>query len=288
MSAPRTPEQAMALLDRESRVRHGLVPHELGGRDCAPGQWLISGGRFLSRCPSGYGFLYERGHGVTVERPAVPDPAEEALWLGGSVHVAIAALNGLLPLHASAVAAGGRAYAFTGPAGAGKSTLAAALGGLGLPMMCDDTLLVDPLGPDPLVCLPGRKRLKLLDDALALSGAVAEAPVGVETGKVYARPPGGTVTVPLPLAMLIFLEDGPEPIWEPIFGAERFARLDDDHYSQAMVRAAQDEGRAGQFALRARVAGQVRMARLVRPRSPEGFAASVRLAADRIAAEGKD
>ncbi len=151
-------------------------------------------------------------------------------------------------------------------------------------MMCDDTLLVDPLGPDPLVCLPGRKRLKLLNDALALSGAVAEAPVGVETGKVYARPPGGVVTAPLPLAMLIFLEDGPEPI----FGAERFALLDDDHYSQAMVRAAQDEGRAGQFALRARVAGQVRMARLVRPRSPEGFAASVRLAADRIAAEGKD
>ncbi|NCU11760.1 MAG: hypothetical protein GXC70_06315 [Sphingomonadaceae bacterium] len=276
------------MLDRESRVRFGPVPHELGGRICAPGQWLMSGDSFVSRCTSGYGFRYERGQGVTVERPADPDPDEEALWLGGSVHVAISALNGLLPLHASAVAAGGRAYAFTGPAGAGKSTLAAALGGLGMPLMCDDTLLVDPLGPDPLICLPGRKRLKLLDDALALTGARAEAPVGVDTGKVYARPPGGTVAGPLPLAMLVFLEDGPELRWEPVVGAERFARLEDDHYSQAMFRAAQVSDRAGLFALRARVAGQVRMARLVRPRSPEGFAASVALAAARIAAEGKD
>lgn len=288
MSDPRTPEQAMALLDRESRVRYGTVPHELKGRICAPGQWLMADGSFVSRCTSGYGFRYERGQGVTVERPVDPDPAEEALWLGGSVHVAVAALNGLLPLHASAVAAGGRAYAFTGPAGAGKSTLAAALGRRGMPLMCDDTLLIDPLGPDPLVCLPGRKRLKLLDDALALTGATAEAPVGVDTGKVYARPPGGTVSAPLPLAMLVFLEDGPELRWEPIVGAERFARLEDDHYSQAMVRAAQVKGRVGLFALRARVAGQVRMARLVRPRSADGFAASVKLAADRIAADGRD
>lgn len=282
MSAPRTPEQAIALLDRESRVRQGPVPHALGGRECGPERWVMHGGAMLLRCSSGFGFLYEPGQGVTVERPADPDPGEEALWLGGSVHCGIAALNGLLPLHASAVAHGGRVYAFTGAAGAGKSTLVAGLGQAGLPLFCDDTLLVDPLGPDPLMGLPGRKRLKLMGDALALTGAEAAGEVGADTGKHYAHPPAGTVADSLPLAMLVFLEDGPEPRWEPITGGERLARLEDDHHGQVMYLAAQGLDRAGLFALRARIAGQVRMARLIRPRSAEGFAASVELAAARI------
>lgn len=282
MSAPRSPELAMALLDRESRVRYGPVPHALGGRECGPERWVMHDGCLLLRCSSGFGFLYQPGQGVTVQRPDNPDPGEEALWLGGSVHCGIAALNGLMPLHASAVAHDGRVYAFTGAAGAGKSTMVAGLGQAGLPLFCDDTLLVDPLGPDPLMCLPGRKRLKLLDDALAMTGAEATGEVGADTGKHYARPPAGTVAEPLPLAMLVFLEDGPEPLWEPITGAERFARLKDDHHGQAMYLAAQGLGRAGLFALRARIAGQVRMARLIRPRSAEGFAASVELAAARI------
>lgn len=132
MSPPRTPEQAMALLDRESCVRYGPVPHELGGRECGPERWVMHDGAMLLRCTSGFGFLYQRGDGVTVERPADPDPGEEALWLGGSVHCGIAALNGLMPLHASDVAHGGRVYAFTGAAGAGKSTMVAGLGQAGV------------------------------------------------------------------------------------------------------------------------------------------------------------
>lgn len=282
MSPPRTPEQAMALLDRESCVRYGPVPHELGGRECGPERWVMHDGAMLLRCTSGFGFLYQRGDGVTVERPADPDPGEEALWLGGSVHCGIAALNGLMPLHASAVAHGGRVYAFTGAAGAGKSTMVAGLGQAGLPLFCDDTLLVDPLGPDPLMALPGRKRLKLLNDALTMTGAEATGEVGADTGKHYARPLGGVVDQPLPLTMLVFLEEGPEPRWEPIGGGERIARLEDDHHGQAMYLAAQGLGRAGLFALRTRIARQVRMARLIRPRSAAGFAASVELAATHI------
>lgn len=282
MPPARTPQEAMALLDRESRVNPGPVPQALGGRECGPDRWLISEDAMLLRCSSGFGFLYRRGAGVAVERPTEPDPGEEALWLGGSVHCGIAALNGLLPLHASAVSHAGQVFAFTGPTGAGKSTLVAGLGRMGLPLFCDDTLLVDPLAPDPLTCLPGRKRLKLLDDALVLTGAASLGEVGAGTGKHYAGPPAGTVNVPLPLAMLVFLEHGPELRWEPISGGERIALLQDDHHGQAMYLAAQRFGRAGLFALRTRIAGQVRMARLIRPRSAAGFAASLELAAMRI------
>ena len=286
MSPARTPEQTMELLARESRWRRGPVPDALGGTTVPPGHRFVHEGKFLLRCESGYGYLYVPGEGVTIERPEGADPDEEGLWLTGTVYCAIACLNGLLPIHASAVVAGGAVHAFTGPSGAGKSTLVAALGTLGLPMFCDDTLVLDLADPARILCLPGHKRLKLTDHALALTGARAEAPVGADTGKHYAAPPGGDHARPLPLAQLVFLEDDDnpdgEPRWEPIAGAERFARLADDHYTQELYREAMRPTRVEQFALRARIAAQVAMARLVRPRNSDRFAASAALVADRL------
>lgn len=282
MTEPRSPRQAMALIARETRLRDAPVPPGLGGRTAGPDRWLLHGGEFLLRSASGFGFHYQPGVGIAVERPPGADLAEEVLWLTGSVHAAVACINGLVPLHASAVAHAGQVFAFTGPAGMGKSTLAAGLARHGLPLFCDDTLLLELSDPARIWCLPGHKRLKLTAEALALTGAVAEAEVGADTAKFYARPAAGECTGPLPLALLVFLEDGDEPRWEELRGAARFARLEDDHYTQALYLAAQRPDRAALFALRARIAGQLPMARLIRPRSAEGFAASLDLAAERI------
>jgi len=282
MIAPRTPAEAMALLARETAWRHGSVPRALAGIAVPLGHRLIAEGCYLHWTDSGYGYYHARGEGIVIERPDGADPDEEALWLTGSVYAGVACLNGFLPLHASAVAVGGRAIAFTGPTGAGKSTLAAGLGQLGFPLFCDDTLLLDLHSTAGLMAMPGHKRLKLLPDALALAGAAAEAPVGAETGKFYARAAAGDLGQPLPLAGLVFLEAGPEVHWHEVRGAERFVRLEDDHYTQAIFREAAQPDRAALFALRARLAGQVAMARLVRPISAAGFAASLTLAAERI------
>lgn len=282
MNKPRSPEQAQALLARETRWRLGAVPHELAGRAVPPGYRLIDQGRFLLRCESGLGYLYQPGDGITIERPGGVVLEEEELWLKGSVHAAVASLNGFLPIHASAVAHQGRVVAFTGPSGAGKSTLVAGLGRHGLPLFCDDTLVIDLGDPARLICMPGHKRLKLLDDALILTGAEAGGPVGADTGKHYAASPAGDVTEPLPLDTLVFLEEGPDPAWIEVRGAERFARLEDDHYTQEIFLEANRPDRAALFALRARIAGAVKMARLVRPRSSTGFAASLEQAARAI------
>lgn len=282
MIAARTPEQAQALLAHETRWRRGPVPHELGGIAVAPGFKCIADGCFLLRCESGYGYLYRPGEGITVERPDQADPDEELLWLNGSVYAAVACLNGFLPFHASAVAHRGRVIAFTGATGAGKSTLVAGLGSKGFPLFCDDTLLTDLACTDQVLSMPGHKRLKLLPDALELTGNVAVQPVGAETGKHYARPAAGDVGHPLPLDTLVFLAEGPELGWEPIRGAERFALLEDDHYTQAIFLEAARLDRAELFALRARIAGQIRMVRLTRPRSREGFAASLDFVAERL------
>lgn len=282
MSVPRSPSQAMELMARETRAAYGPVPYGLDGARIAPGFRLFARGQFLLRCESGYGYHYVPGQGVTIERPEGGDPDEETLWLNGSVYSAVACLNGFYPLHASAVALDGRVHAFTGPSGAGKSTLITGLGQRGMPMFCDDTLLLDLTDPATIVALPGHKRLKLTGHALELTGTVAEQPVGADTGKSYASPPAGDVREPLPLASLTFLEEGPACDWHAIRGAERFARLADDHYTQDLYREALRPRLEMQFALRARLAAQVDMARLVRPFSKAGFTASLDLVQARL------
>lgn len=261
-----------ALLAREARARHGPVPAQLDGQTVGPGEMLLAGNRFLLRTLTGYAYLYVRGEGVTVDRSPQADPAEEQLWLNGSVYAAIAAINGFLPLHASAVVWQGGAYAFTGPSGAGKSTLAAALGRHDMPLLCDDTLVLDISDPQRILCLPGHKRLKLTPQAVTLTGAARQEKVAALVDKHYAEPPGGVLAATVPLRQLVFLEDGAGPLIEPIGGARRIARLNDDHYTADIFAMARRLDPAGRFALIAAIAPRIAMSRFVRPRDPARFA----------------
>lgn len=271
-----------ALLAAEAQVHFGKVPRELGGRLMPPGSMLLVDDSFLLRTRSGYGFYYVRGQGVAVERDVGADPAEQALWLNGSVYAAIASINGFLPFHASAVAWQGRVYAFSGPSGAGKSTLVAALGQHGLPLFCDDTLVLDVSDPVNVLCLPGHKRLKLTAEALALTGASGQEQVAPLIEKFYAEPAGGKQNAVLPLASLTFLEQGEPVEFTAISGAQRLARLNDDHYTAELYAWAQSDGLAAQFARTARIAGQIEMQRLVRPRDLTRFAEITTLVAQQI------
>jgi hypothetical protein len=171
--APEPLHPALATMARETRVRRDAVARELDGETVAEGCWRLAGDAFLLSVEGGIRFHYRRGQGVTIDAPAGIDARDLELWLNGSVYAAVAALNGLLPLHASAVEHRGRVYAFAGPPGAGKSTLAAALGHDGVALWADDTLVLDLAGEGTVVCLPGHKRLKLWPDGVRLAGARA-------------------------------------------------------------------------------------------------------------------
>jgi len=274
---------AELMMQRETAVQYGPVPHSLSGEPLAEMSWQMLGGAFLLRGEGQHYFLYRKGDGVTVERGPDADVSEESLWLNGSVYAAVASLNGLLPIHASAVAFDGRVFAFSGPAGAGKSTLVAALGRHGLPLFCDDTLVLDLSDPERIVCLPGHKRLKLMPDAIGLTGAMPQEKVSKTVDKHYALPATGEVGVALPLGELIFLEEGPEPAIMPITGAERLVRLQDDHYTARLFDSARKFDRAAQFAHLARLARQIAMARFVRPLDRDRFDEAVALAARHVA-----
>ena len=277
---PQSPAQA--IMERETRVTYGPVPHGLLGEDIADKRWQLVQDRFLLRENGSHYFYYRKGEGITVERGPGADIASEQLWLNGSVYAAVASINGLLPIHASAVAHDGRVFAFTGPAGAGKSTLVAALGHHGLPMFCDDTLVLDLSDPGRITCLPGHKRLKLTPEAFELTGAARHEEVGANIGKFFASPPGGIVGEPLELAELIFLGEGGACAISPVTGGDRLLGLRDDHYTSEFFAAAHKFEPEEGFALDMRLTRQSAMSRLVRPMDEAHFAESVALAARHV------
>jgi len=273
------------LMQRETRISYGPVPHSLGNQKIGEIAWQMAGDRFLLRAAGDHYFFYSRDEGITVERGDGAVLEEEELWLNGSVYAAIASMNGLLPIHASAVAHRSTVVAFTGVPGSGKSTLAAALANFGLPMFCDDTLVLDLSNPDEIVCHPGHKRLKLSPDAAELTGAEVQERVSPAIDKHYAHPAADVGDRPLPLGSLIFLEEGPTTKVEPIAGAERMLRLDDNHYTAHLFAAAQQFSRGEQFELRARLARAISMARFIRPIDRSVFAGGVSLLAEYISGQ---
>ncbi len=267
----------MALMRDEMRVSYGPVGDMIGEVKVRDGAWRMEGDELLLRA-SGLAMRYRKGQGVTIECDPAVRSSTEQLYLNGTVYAAAACINGLYPLHASAVAWNGGVHAFTGPGGAGKSTLVAALGAAGLPMFCDDTLILDLSDPDIPLALPGHKRLKLTPAALSLTGAEAQEQVDDEIDKFYALPAGGDWREPLPLKQLVFLEEDDCIGAFPITGAEKIARLSDDHYTAELFLWANGMDSAHRFAAQSRLARQITMSRLVRPRDIDRFDDSVTLA----------
>ena len=278
-----SPHPAQTLMERETDWRYGPVPDALDGVPVKRRGWAINADAYLLRTDGGLAYLYRRGEGVTIERSPDADPAEQGLWFNGSVYAAIASLNGLMPIHASAVAHQGRVHAFTGQSGAGKSTLAAALGRHGLPLFADDTLLLDLSDPGDIVCLPGHKRLKLTGEALELTGSAGAEEVGAETAKFYAEPPAGHVRHVLPLGELVLLAEGDTLTIDPLGPGERIAVLAEDHYTADLFALARQLDMATRFALFASLAARIPMQRFTRPRDPAQFAAGVEAMARHIA-----
>jgi hypothetical protein len=121
--------------------------------------------------PEGIGrFLILGGREVTVEADGPIDTPEIRAWLLGPVMGILCHQRGLFPLHAACIRIGDGAIAFAGRAGAGKSTLAAALVRRGHALIADDVCVIDPAAPSGPRVLPSFPRLKLREDALQALG----------------------------------------------------------------------------------------------------------------------
>ena len=124
------------------------------------------------------------------------------------------AWRGLLSLHATALEISGRAILIAGPAGAGKSTLAAELMREGARLLSDD-LTVLGKGSDGVsaIAFRGRRAIRLHPaTAMALDSTQSEAVPDDPRGKLLVWPRSRATVDALPVTGLILLGDSEGPV----------------------------------------------------------------------------
>lgn len=161
------------------RIALGRVPEALP--DCRVTGPLISVGgdeTTLFTLPGIARYLVDpAARSVLIEPDHGASEAEVRLFLFGTVYGILCFRRGLLPLHAACINFEGRAVAFAGHSGVGKSTLANAFIRQGYRALADDVTVVDIAHPSGAVVLPGLPRLKLWRHAL---DAAEQSPEGLE------------------------------------------------------------------------------------------------------------
>lgn len=150
--------------------RRGEVPSRLERPDHVAPIFQTSGkGEYLLALPGTGRILVRNGNEITVQ-PDAGALANLSAILGGPILAVLWHQRGLLPLHASIVVINGRAVALSGPAAAGKSTLAAILAAQGYQVVADDIGVVKVCDNAEVIVPPGCARLQLWRDALAELG----------------------------------------------------------------------------------------------------------------------
>jgi hypothetical protein len=131
--------------------------------------WRVAQGAYLHlRYCDGMQFWAEReGKSVWATWPETSSLEDAATYLLGPVLGLVLRLRGVMCLHASAVEIAGRAVAFVGDAGAGKSTTAAALARLGQGVISDDIVAVIERGHEFCV-MPAYPYLSLWPESVKM------------------------------------------------------------------------------------------------------------------------
>jgi len=140
--------------------------------------WALAGGQYLHlRYRDGTEFLIDRqGTQIWASWPLDSTFEDTLTYLLGPVLGYVLYLRGVICLHGSALCVGDQAIVLVGPAGAGKSTTAAAFAKLGYPILSEDIVPLRPIAETFLV-VPGYPRVCLWPKAVdAIYGSVDALP----------------------------------------------------------------------------------------------------------------
>ena len=182
-------------------------------------------------------------------------------YLIGVVLALLLYQRGNLVLHASSVAMGGRAVAFMGASGVGKSSLAAALVMRGHKLLADDISAIDTR-PDTPIVMPAFPQMKISLSVASLLGydLTALFPLHTEETKRGCRVPLRFVSSPLPLhCVYVLSREAGEPI-QQLSPAEIMLELIRHTYPTRLLR----QGNSAHFHQCARFAQSVPFYRLGR------------------------
>lgn len=156
-------------------IAFGHVPDRLeAAQDVGPMLQIASAGAARLEIPRIARFLISGGRSVVINSAPGIAGATLRLFLFGTVLAILCNQRGLIPLHASCVRIAGRAVAFGGKAGLGKSTLAAALVRRGCVLIADDVCVVDAAPVEGPLVYPVLPRIKLWQDSIEALGIAPE------------------------------------------------------------------------------------------------------------------
>jgi hypothetical protein len=163
----------------EIDLRVGDIPHRLEAPVwSSPFIDIGMDGGVLMRLGGHTRFLIRGGSEIIIDEGAASHMADVETFLVGAVSGVLLHQRNELALHASCVASQGRAFAFVGPSGRGKSTLAGALAARGFTLLTDDICRVVIQDGSPWA-VPGSCRLRLWpDSARSLDHAPESLPAG--------------------------------------------------------------------------------------------------------------
>jgi hypothetical protein len=210
--------------------------------------------------------LESHGKEVFVDWPDPLTLEDVAPYLVGPVLGVVLRLRGTVPLHASAAAVGDFAVALAGPAGAGKSTTAAAFARAGYRVISDDVVALQE-ECSRFVIPPGYPRVNLwMESAQAIVGDGDTLPLispGWDKHFLPLDPDSQFETRPLPLGAIYVLqrhESAPgSPVVEELTGAQAFVALLANTYMNYLP---DPERRRREFELLGRVVASVPIRRV--------------------------
>jgi hypothetical protein len=234
----------MALADRsavpEIVIRGGSVPDRLAAPIRTAEKWESDRGQFLLRLANIGKFLIRDGREIAFELDGACDERGAALYLLGTCFAILLQQRGNLVLHASAIAAGGRAMLFCGQSGAGKSTMAALLCRRGYPLLNDDVCNLTAVEGGYEVRPDGRM-LKLWSTSLdELEWEKRESMAVRQDMEKYFFAPPVSEADPQPVGAIYILrpaEPGEAPSIERLRTLEGMVELKQNAYRPALVSA---------------------------------------------------
>ncbi|MGA2470746.1 MAG: hypothetical protein ABSG64_08665 [Solirubrobacteraceae bacterium] len=212
-SAARLDAPVVDAPDCDIEIRWGerrAIPHALPGGELLSRLDLPEGSSSLTADADGYvwrvadicDFVVDRARRDACIHLAPGVDEELASLLAGSFLAKMLALAGRCVLHSSAVEVDGRAVAFIGGSGTGKTTVAALCCVAGARVVTDDVLRVE-LRDGKGWCFSGSGELRLRPGAAALAEHLAFAPRRSTIDERTAVAPAVTVGGTFPLAALL-------------------------------------------------------------------------------------
>lgn len=135
------------------------------------GKYTVKEHRIIFQVPNVAIFCILEGKKIIISPAVGSDMDEIRLYILGSCMGALLLQRKVLPLHGSAVAIDGKAYAIVGESGAGKSTLASALLKEGYQLLSDDVIAVSlSVDHQTISVTPSYPQQKLWQESMAHFG----------------------------------------------------------------------------------------------------------------------